>query len=220
MGSYLRGRLAIAAGTAGLLAAGFFGLDYHLAGGAFHDVATALDARVPFRPEWVWAYLLYYPFCFLPLAMPGVLAEERLFKRVAAGYIAQSAAAWVLFYFYPTAMRHPAIVGHSLNESLLEIIRAVDPGYNIFPSLHVANAVFVWRLASRLMPSPWPALCAPPAALIAASTVLVKQHYLLDLPAGALLGWAAAWAALRGWTSRAAVSAPPAKPLAKPDREP
>jgi membrane-associated phospholipid phosphatase len=63
------------------------------------------------------------------------------------------------------------------------------------PSLHVAMAV-VLQLAVR--PSPahfW--LLMPVNGLLAASTVLLGYHYVLDLPAGVatgLLGWA-----LWGW---------------------
>jgi hypothetical protein len=34
---------------------------------------------------------------------------------------------------------------------------------------------------------------SPLPALIALSCVLTKQHYLIDLPFGALLGWSAYW---------------------------
>jgi len=57
-----------------LLTTGFFGLDNMLAREEkFHDVSLPIDKKISLQPAWIWVYLLYYPFCFLPLLFPGVL---------------------------------------------------------------------------------------------------------------------------------------------------
>lgn len=170
-----------------LLATGFFGFDYLLAGKAFHDVSLPADAQVPLLPGWIWAYLLYYPFCLLPLAMPGFLSDRSEFRRVLAGFLVQFLIAWLLFYFYPTRIERIAVEGASASALALRGLYRVDGGYNVFPSLHVANSFYMAFLAASFWPG-WRARAAfAGALLISMSTVLVKQHLVADVPSGLLL---------------------------------
>lgn len=171
-----------------LFTTGFFGLDNLLCGRRFHDVSCALDRRVPLRLEWIWVYLAYYPLCFAPLLFPGLLADDGLYLRAATGFCIQFLAAWAIFYLYPTRMERAPITGDSPSARAVRGLYAVDRGYNIFPSLHVANTVYVACLATHFLPAPLSLLFFAAAALVSASTVLIKQHYLADIPAGILLG--------------------------------
>jgi membrane-associated phospholipid phosphatase len=174
---------------------GFFGLDNLLAGGKFHDVSSRLDARIPLKPRWIWIYLLYYPMCFAPLLFPGLIADDSLYLRTAAAFAIQFLAAWAVFYFYPTRIPRPAVEGESWSARAVRGLFRADRGFNIFPSLHVANTVFIAVLSLDFLPAAASAGLFAAAGLIAASTVLIKQHYFADVPAGALLGLAAYWAA-------------------------
>lgn len=177
-----------------LFTTGFFGLDNLLSGRKRHDVSCSLDGKIPLSPRWIWAYLLYYPICFAPMLFPGVLTDDETFLRVSAGFFAQFFIAWAFFYFYPTSMARVPVPGNSWSSRAVRGLYAVDPGYNIFPSLHVANSFYVASLSSRLLPE-WTAALYILAILISASTVLVKQHYLADVPSGMFLGLACAEAA-------------------------
>lgn len=194
----LRYKLLAALTLLVVAAAGFLALDLYLSAGSFHDVSTALDARVPFAPAWVWVYAAYYPFCFLPLACPGILTDDGVFKRAVAGFALQFALSFPVFWLYPTAAARPDPAGSGWSLEAVRLLYRVDPGFNVFPSLHVSNAVFVAFLAWRLRGRAWGAAALFGAALISASTVLVKQHYLADLPSGAALGALAFALAFRG----------------------
>lgn len=184
-------KIAAALGMMALFTTGFFGLDNLICGRGFHDVSCALDRRVPFRPRWIWAYLLYYPLCFTPLLFPGLLMDDGLYLRAAAGFCVQFFTAWAVFYFYPTRMARVPVSGDSPSARAVRGLYAVDPGYNIFPSLHVANSFYVACLAAHFLSAAWSLPFFAAAILISASTVLIKQHYLADIPAGAILGLAA-----------------------------
>ncbi|MEK7383232.1 MAG: phosphatase PAP2 family protein [Elusimicrobiota bacterium] len=184
-------KIAAALGMMVLFTTGFFGLDNLLCARTFHDVSCSLDHRIPLRPRWVWAYLLYYPLCFAPLLFPGLLADDGLYLRAAAGFCVQFFAAWAVFYFYPTRMARVPVSGDSPSARAVRGLFAVDLGYNIFPSLHVANAFYVACLAARFLPLTWSLSFFAAAVLISVSTVLIKQHYLVDIPAGIILGLAA-----------------------------
>lgn len=180
-----------AVGMMVLFTTGFFGQDKLLCRRKTHDVSCALDSRIPFRPRWVWAYLLYYPVCFAPLLFPGLLTDDGLYLRTAAGFCVQFLAAWTIFYLYPTRIPRAPVEGDSPSEKAVRGLYAVDEGWNLFPSLHVANSIYVACLAARFLPEAWSLVFFAAAILISASTVLIKQHYLVDVPAGAALGLSA-----------------------------
>jgi membrane-associated phospholipid phosphatase len=75
----------------------------------------------------------------------------------------------------------------SLSEKLLAAVQRIDMRSNSFPSMHVSVATLS---ALHLLPVAGDAALLFPV-LVAASCVFTKQHYLIDLPAGAGLGYAA-----------------------------
>lgn len=63
----------------------------------------------------------------------------------------------------------------------------LDPGYGVFPSLHVAVSVFLAMFAVDVRsPLSWPFALFSLAVIF--SIVFVRQHDVIDLPAGMLLG--------------------------------
>ena len=77
--------------------------------------------------------------------------------------------------------------GQSLSERFLAFVHRFDAPNNCFPSMHVSVATLTAFHAAASLGN---AAFAFPV-LIAASCAFTKQHYLLDLPAGAALGWGA-----------------------------
>src|SRR6185312_379886 len=79
--------------------------------------------------------------------------------------------------------------GNGLCATLLRTLYAVDAGWNLFPSLHVGHSLLVALLYRKhARAGTW--LVWTGALLISASTVLIKQHYVVDVLAGALLAGA------------------------------
>ena len=175
-----------------LLTTGFFGLDYYLlAQQRYHDISLSLDRLIPLWPAWIWAYLLYYPFCLVPFLLPPVLKDTRLFIRVGAGFLVQFAVAWSTFYFYPTRIIHPALTGMTPSVLAIQGLYQVDPGYCILPCLHVANSLYAGLISQHFLSSRWRAPIFLVVGLISVSTLLIKQHLIIDVFAGVMLGFAA-----------------------------
>lgn len=141
---------------------------------------TALDAFVPFRPIFVYPYLAYYLWLLIPI--PILRTRAQFYGAVYAFGLTQMVAL-VFYVALPSQMDRPLVTGDDLSAQLVRLVYEVDRGYNIVPSLHVAHSVLVALLFYSLDPRRFP-LVAMGSALICASTVLVKQHYLLDIPAG------------------------------------
>ena len=170
-----------------LLSISFYYLDWHNEllwknGVQFHVLSTKLDLLMPFVPGFVWLYLLYYIFCFTPIL---VITNMDTFRRIALGYLLEGMISFVIFLFYPTKMIRPEIIGNSISDKLLTAVYHIDPGFNVFPSLHVANSLFValifYHYNKKIGLIFWVI-----ALLISVSIFFVKQHYFVDFIGGAV----------------------------------
>lgn len=146
---------------------------------------TPLDDLIPFVPEAIWTYQLYYPLVLLPVFL---IHNQRVLRETAAAYILMlgiGALSWILI---PVRMVYPEIGCHSVSCEWLAHLYTIDQGVNVFPSEHTSLSLYV---AIRYVESrhPFAIPVAIAAAAVIASTVLIRQHYLLDLPAGALVAW-------------------------------
>ncbi len=184
----LRERLLTGLALSIFCTVGFFGIAYlnarHQASGApYIPLETALDRVISFDPRWIWIYLSYYPGCFLPLVGWN---RRALFRQVALGYAIEFGACFVSFALIPARMAQPSVPGGGWNEWAVRKLFEIDPGFNIFPSLHVANVLLIAAVLAR-----FDRRFAVPAwiwaILVSISTVTVKQHYAVDVLAGATL---------------------------------
>lgn len=189
----LSNKFLIAVSTCLILGSGYFGLGYwnekrHLSGVAFHSLDLGLNGLIPFRPSWAWVYLLYYPACFVPLCFKRIWNSDEDFLRALTGFYLQFIFCFAFFIFFPVVMLRPEISPAGFHERLLALVYQIDRPYNIFPSLHVANLVYVLCLAIAWEKKwVWGAYGLL-ALLISLSTMIVRQHYLLDVLSGILVG--------------------------------
>lgn len=155
-----------------------------------------LDHTVPFQPRpWGWIYLSQFLFTSI---MPWLLTKKAGVIRYAIGVAGLSAASFLIFFFFPVAA--PRVVDLPSDGPMAWII-SYDGPLNAFPSLHAGFLVYTgllaWRMFGRVMP---PAAAVSGfiwGGLILYSTLATRQHYALDLVAGAVLGCAADWIAWR-----------------------
>ncbi|MDR2875210.1 MAG: phosphatase PAP2 family protein [Methylobacillus sp.] len=147
--------------------------------------ASALDERIPFWPVWGWVYsFLYYPAI---LYLNWIVGDAHQFTMMAFSFIVLLFMQMACFYIYPveTPAHWRAInTGRNASERFLRFVQKIDAPSNCFPSMHVSVAMLTALHAQPVMGA-W-VFVFP--ALIAVSCVFTKQHYLMDLPSGALLG--------------------------------
>ena len=149
---------------------------------------SPVDDRIPYLPVWVWIYsLLYYPAI---LYVNVVLKTAEQFTRVAFSYLLLLALQGFFFVIFPVRTPHhwrPAQRRCGYSERFLAFVQRYDAPSNSFPSMHTSVAMLT---ALHLYGHSGPLAFAFPL-LIGLSCVFTKQHYLVDVPAGAALGWAA-----------------------------
>jgi membrane-associated phospholipid phosphatase len=146
-------------------------------------LATRLDDAIPFEPQAMAGYALAY---VVPVSLLWVEVTEAGMRRLLRAVLLAYAIAAPFFIFMPIASADPRIEGTSWGERLLLWNRAADTTKNAFPSMHVGLAVLLALIGWRRSRA-WGTALGACAAVIAVSTLLVKQHFLADIPAGALV---------------------------------
>lgn len=148
-------------------------------------VAIPLDGAVPFRPESVWLYLPGYATAFLLTAW--VIPEARRFRAALVAFGAMAVLALPFFLLLPIHGPRPAAPGDpGLTGEMVRWLFRTDPAVNTFPSLHVANATLCALLAARHHKGVGAVVWAL-AIGVFASVLLLKQHYVVDVPGGWVL---------------------------------
>ncbi len=150
------------------------------------ELKLRVDEWIPYWPSWVWIYsCIYYP---LILYLNFVLESSRQFTHVAVSYMLLLALQMAFFVLFPVATpEHWRAINRrrTLSERFLAFVQRFDARSNSFPSMHTSVAMLT---ALHLVPHLGALAFAFPV-LIALSCMFTKQHYVIDLPAGALLGW-------------------------------
>lgn len=148
------------------------------------SLAIGLDSRLPFIPLFIVIYLLGYPLPVLPYFM---IKDMTNYKRAVMAYFFVLSVSFLVFLLYPVFIARPAPEAMSpIFAAVFKCLHAVDGPYNTFPSLHVSlAAVAVLACIDWHKKHLW-LLVWPP--LIAASAVLIKQHYIWDVLGGLALG--------------------------------
>src|SRR5260221_4578479 len=113
----------------------------------------AIDRAIPLVKGWEFIYAAVFFVVFVPVAQ---IRDRRLLRFVALGIVILQVSACGFFWFWPTRIERPlleVVPGRSFLDWAVGLNFAIDPPVNCFPSLHVANAVFValvaWRLDRR-----------------------------------------------------------------------
>ncbi|MBW5406589.1 phosphatase PAP2 family protein [Morganella morganii] len=147
---------------------------------------SALDEKIPFWPWWSWIYsFLYYPAI---LYLNWIIQDSRQFIIIVFSYVILLLMQMFFFVVYPVATPphwREMNTGKKASEKFLLFVQKFDDTSNCFPSMHVSVATLTALLAYATL-GPWVFMFP---LLIALSCMFTKQHYVIDLPAGAVLGW-------------------------------
>ena len=165
-----------------------------VAGGPVHVPQLALDRALPLVPGWSLVYWSLFLAAVLPVF---VVHQQEHVHRTILAFIATWLAAFACFLAYPTVSARPAQAsGDGFGDWGLRLILSTDVQYNCLPSLHVAQC-FLAAFTCGIVHRGVGAVAAVWASLVAVSTLLTKQHYVLDVAGGVLLAAVAYWIFLR-----------------------
>lgn len=152
------------------------------------DLTIVLDAYIPLITQAVYVYVLAFLSWAIGFCMVG-RQEKNLCCELLAGENIAKLLCLTLFLVVPTAMTRPEIVGDTLSAHLLRFIYAADQPNNLLPSIHCVENWFLFRASLRCKGiGKWGRLgYFLFALLVFASTVLVKQHVVVDIIAAVVV---------------------------------
>jgi membrane-associated phospholipid phosphatase len=184
----------------GILAAQYLvWLACYLGVNAVTEGRSALQPLLPYEdriPLLTVAYPVYAAVYF-QILLPLFLARtRRAFARVQLACALASLMAFAVFLIAPMPYPRPPLLPDGPLGALLSLEYTVDRPRCTFPSLHVAFA-WLFYLGLRDEAPRWRTPLLLMAIGVSVSTVLVKQHFIVDLPGGMLLALAAWWLAGR-----------------------
>jgi hypothetical protein len=149
----------------------------------FHLYLPA-ELAVPLVPQFIWVYLSMYALFFLPPFFLPTVNMSALGKQLIAGTLVSG----LLFLLFPAELGFARVVPtEAPYAGIYAAMFSVDHPYNLVPSLHmVFSASIALACADVAKPAARAALLGW-LAVIAASTILVHQHHVLDLAAAFVL---------------------------------
>jgi membrane-associated phospholipid phosphatase len=154
-----------------------------------YNLTIGLDKLIPFVPEFIWIYHSIIPIFILTTV---ILIEKRPVFFTAIASIVFASVVMLLFYtFFPAFYPRDGYTEASLSGFLVEVTRGIDGSNNTFPSGHVTFAwlmVFFIGLSNFSKEHRW----VQPvyilwASLISVSTLVLKQHFIVDVFSGMAL---------------------------------
>ncbi len=148
-------------------------------------IAMDWESRIPFVPASVVAYMSIYA---LFLLAPFVLRETGQLNQLGRAIFVMIAISGVIFLAVPSELAFESQQPRSW-KTWIWVADTLNLRYNCVPSLHVGLSVACVAAFTRYTAGMFSFVLWLWAAAVAASTMLLHQHHLIDV----LTGW---WLAL------------------------
>jgi membrane-associated phospholipid phosphatase len=163
------------------------GMDWLTARRSFRvPVHFPAELAIPFVPAMTLFYMSIYGLFWMA---PFVLRTRREFRALVVTVAVAIFCGGIGFLLFPAdlAFAPPREEELGIWAGLFHFADKLNLTYNLLPSLHVAFAVICVAIFSVRAPATGKVLLWFWAVMVAASTVLIHQHHLLDVATGWLL---------------------------------
>jgi membrane-associated phospholipid phosphatase len=158
-----------------------------------------LDDRIPFVPILALPYITYLVIVpFLVPALNLLARSMRRFLTVGIALIVSQLVLDVSYWLFQSNVPRTAVPGDDIFGWMVRMVWGNDQPFNGYPSAHCTWAMIailsLWRLRKRFPKTSW--ILMPWLALVFPATVMLQQHYLMDVYAGVFVGFAVYWAVM------------------------
>ena len=154
----------------------------------YHYIYFFLDDKIPFLPRFIYIYNLFYPVVFISYYLMFKKGNEETFMNCAVSSVVGCFICYIIFLCYPTIIDHGIIPStDKLTKFAIDITYFFDnPAINCFPSIHCLFCfqVIYGLFKSKKFNNKLRIFLILFLLLIAISTVIVKQHYFVDIIGG------------------------------------
>lgn len=143
------------------------------------------EEGIPFLPVFILVYVSIY---FMPMVLFLNMGRLGRLYKAFMSFMLATVIHLIFFLLLPMEyrMRPEVEIPSEALQALFRLLHTIDRPTNTFPSMHVSFAFLCYFITRRYFPRQERAVLIL-AVAVGFSTVLVKQHYILDAVAGALM---------------------------------
>ena len=153
-----------------------------------HVIKTFIDDMIPFNKYFSAPYQLMVVFISIVLIFFAIVDYKYYFKLLLSVLMGMFIC-FIIFYFFPTTVTRPNVIGDDFFFNLTRSIYATDNPYDCFPSIHVLSAylpfLFIFKYNKSVIMKIYTFIGF---ITITLSTFFIKQHYVLDAVASIIIG--------------------------------
>mgnify|MGYP001115619334 CR=1 FL=1 len=153
-------------------------------------ISSPLDDMIPFTKYAIVFYVLWFPYIAYSLIYFVLKSEKRDFWKLSVSLMVSMMPTLLFYILMPNGiqLRPSSVEGNDIFAWAVRLIWNSDNTCNVCPSLHVIVTVLIdmaWTTSSITMDKPaWRWASHVVDILICASTVLLKQHSIIDVFCG------------------------------------
>ena len=159
---------------------------------AYHVIHFGIDAYIPFCKYFVVQYVMWFGYVAITVCWLCITDKEEG-RQLVSFLIAGMTIFLFISAVFPNGLnlRPKRLEGDDIFIRMIKALYAADTSTNVIPSIHVYNSiaimVAVWR--TGLLKKHWVIKCSMLilGVLIICSTVLIKQHSMLDVTVAFIL---------------------------------
>lgn len=146
------------------------------------------DDWIPFAPWMVLFYVCVYLFWIPPILSSLVSYCE--FKKILISATVSFAVMFLIYFIFPCSYPRPTLLNpNGWAEELVAWLYMIDLPNNTFPSGHVTSVTMILSATFRKFHPAFAVLYFIWGALIILSTLLIKQHFIIDVAGGLMLAF-------------------------------
>lgn len=153
-------------------------------------VGSSLDLEIPYVGFFIYFYVSWYIFIFLIPYLISIYDKEQFYKYLTMIFISLTITL-IIYILFPTVMeRHNLdLLTNSFTDRVVKLIYSLGSTNACCPSLHVllASGYMIPLVTRKKLPIWLKLLGIISGFLIIISTLLVKQHVIIDLVVAILI---------------------------------
>lgn len=152
------------------------------------SIKIFIDDMIPFNKYFSLPYQFMVIFISIVLLYFAIVDYRYYFKLLASVLVGMFIC-FIVFYFFPTTVLRPTVIGDDFFSKFTRNIYATDNPFDCFPSIHVLSAYLPFLFVFKYNKSTFMKIYTFIGFIsITLSTFFVKQHYVLDAIASLILG--------------------------------
>lgn len=151
------------------------------------QLSLPIDADIPIYPPAIIPYLIGAALFVIVPVLAALYIKHGEFEAYAVSILTATIISYLVYLIFPTFVARPAITSTDIFSRAISVLYQADKSFNAAPSGHTFYSVLSCLYACRWLPR-YKIIWVIIAAVIIASTLFTRQHYVLDAVCGLALG--------------------------------